>query len=198
MITNLENKLKFIELIDEMKNIERAIYLKNGKREDNAWHSFHLAMMVLIFIEDFPKLDAFKSVKMALFHDIVEIFAWDTVIFDTKMEATKASRERKAINQLEEVLWEKDFKRFREIIEEYMDRSSIEADFVHQIDKFQPIMQIVMEGWKTWHDWKIDKNKLIDKKYKQVDDKFWLIKVLQRYFDKAERENMFYNEKDND
>jgi hypothetical protein len=29
MITNLEKKLKFIELIDEMKNIERAIFLRN-------------------------------------------------------------------------------------------------------------------------------------------------------------------------
>ena len=29
MIKNLQNKLKFIELIDEMKNIDRAIYLKN-------------------------------------------------------------------------------------------------------------------------------------------------------------------------
>ena len=36
MITNLENKLKFLELIDEMKYIERAILLKNGRREDNA------------------------------------------------------------------------------------------------------------------------------------------------------------------
>jgi hypothetical protein len=29
MIKNLQEKLKFIELMDEMKNIERAIYLKN-------------------------------------------------------------------------------------------------------------------------------------------------------------------------
>lgn len=195
MIKNLENKLKFIELLDEMKNIERAIYLRNWKREDNAWHSFHLAMMVLVFIKDFSNLDVLKCVKMALLHDIVEIFAWDTVIFDTKMEATKEDRERKAIDQLEEVLWKEDFESFRKIIEEYMARSSDEAEFVHQIDKFQPIMQIVMEGWKTWHDWKIDKNKLIDKKYKEVNDKFWLIKILERYFNKAERENMFYKEK---
>jgi putative hydrolases of HD superfamily len=53
--------------------------------------------MVLTFVEDFPELDSFKCIKMALLHDIVEVFAGDTVIFDAKMEATKEERERKAI-----------------------------------------------------------------------------------------------------
>ena len=195
MITNIENKLKFIELMDEMKNIERAIFLRNWRQENDAEHSFHIAMMVMVFIDDFPDLDIEKCLKMALLHDIVEVFAWDTVIFDKKMEATKEEREKKSILQLEEVLWKKEFKIFRNIIEEYMNRSSIEAEFVHQIDKFQPIMQIVMEWWKTWNHFKFDKTKLIENKYKSIDDKFGLMKVLDIYFKKAERENMFYNEK---
>ncbi len=194
MITNLENKLKFIELMDEMKSIERAILLKNWRRENNAEHSFQLAMMVLIFIEDFPKLDSLKCLKMALLHDIVEVFAGDTVIFDAKMEATKEERERKAIEQLEEVLWKYDFSSMKAIIEEYMDKKSLEAEFVHQIDKFQPIMQIVMEGWKTWHKFKFDKTKLIKNKYSKIDDKFGFIKILDIYFEKARKWNMFYNE----
>jgi 5'-deoxynucleotidase YfbR-like HD superfamily hydrolase len=32
-------------------------------------------MMIMIFIEDFPELDFSKCLKMALLHDIVEIFA---------------------------------------------------------------------------------------------------------------------------
>jgi 5'-deoxynucleotidase YfbR-like HD superfamily hydrolase len=32
-------------------------------------------MMVIVFIEDFPELDSLKCIKMALFHDLVEIFA---------------------------------------------------------------------------------------------------------------------------
>lgn len=192
MITNIEKKLKFIELMDNMKNIERAIRLKNWRNETDAEHSFHMAMMVIIFSEDFPNLDSFKCLKMALFHDLVEIFAWDTVIFDKKMEKTKKERETKAINQLEKVLWEKDFKNIRILIEEYENRNSLEAEFVHQIDKIQPIIQIVMEWWSSWHEYKIDKNKLINKKYKQLNDKFWLIKLLDKYFEKAEKNNMFY------
>ena len=195
MITNIQNKLKFIELMDEMKNIERAIFLRNWRQENDAEHSFHLAMMVIVFIDDFPALNTEKCLTIALLHDIVEVFAGDTVIFDKNMEVTKVERERKAILQLEEVLWKNEFKSFRDIIEEYMDRSSIEAEFVHQIDKFQPIVQIVMEWWKTCNHFKFDKTQLIENKYKKIDDKFWLMKVLDIYFEKAERENMFYSEK---
>ncbi len=172
MITNLENKLKFIELMDEMKNINRAIRLRNWREETNAEHSFHLAMMVLILLEDFPNLDSLKCIKIALLHDIVEVFAGDTVIFDAKMEATKEERERNAIGQLEEVLWKDDFSKFRNLIEEYANHSSIEAEFVHQIDKFQPIMQIVMQWWDSWHQYKIDKNKLIEKNINKLMTNF--------------------------
>jgi len=180
--------------MDEMKNIERAIRLKNGREETNAEHSFHLAMMVVVFIEDFPELDSLKCIKIALFHDLVEIFAGDTVIFDEKMEKTKEQRELKAIWQLEEVLWKKDFKNIKILIEEYMEKKTPEAEFIHQIDKVQPIIQIVMEWGSSWHEYKIDKEKLIKNKYSKIDDKFWLIKLLDKYFEKAEKENMFYRE----
>ena len=82
MITNLESKLRFIELIDEMKSINRTITLRCGRKESDADHSYHLAMMVMIFIDDFPGLDALKCLRLALLHDLVEIFAGDTYIFD--------------------------------------------------------------------------------------------------------------------
>jgi 5'-deoxynucleotidase YfbR-like HD superfamily hydrolase len=75
MITNLKNKLKFIELVDKMNEIKRAIILQSGEKESDSEHSFHLAIMVTIFISDFPKIDELKAVKIALFHDLVEIFA---------------------------------------------------------------------------------------------------------------------------
>ena len=119
MIKNLQNKLKFIELIDEMKSIKRAIFLRNWRQETNAEHSYHLAMMVIVFSEDFPELNIEKCLKVALIHDLVEVFAWDTVIFDKKMEKTKKEREAKAVLQLEEVLWKDSFKEIKNLILEY-------------------------------------------------------------------------------
>jgi len=75
MLKNLEKKLKFIELIAEMQVIKRIVYKKDGSFESDADHSWHLAMMVMTFIEDFSYLDYEKCLKYALVHDLVEVFA---------------------------------------------------------------------------------------------------------------------------
>ena len=141
MIKNLENKLKFIELLDKMKDIERAIILKNWRFETDAEHVFHIAMMVVVFVWDFPELDELKTIKIALLHDLVEIFAWDTVIFawdtvifDEKMTKSKKEREELALYELEKVFWKEEFKEFRGLIEEYEERKTEEAQFVYELD----------------------------------------------------------------
>ena len=193
MIKNLEEKLKFIELMDEMKNIQRAIYLKDKKQATNAEHSFHLAMMVLVFAEDFPQLDVEKCIKLALIHDIVEIYAWDTVVLDKEMTKTKKEREKKALDRLEKEFW-KVLPNIIELLKEYEDKSSQEARYVYSLDKIQPIIQVVMEWWRTWHDWKIDFEKIKKRQYSKIYPEFWLDIILDKYFQEAEKEKMFYND----
>jgi putative hydrolases of HD superfamily len=102
MIKNIEKKLKFIELVDEMKNIKRAIFLRDGTQENDAEYSYHLAMMVMTFIDDFPELDYEKCLKIALIHDLIEIYAGDTVALDKEAEKTKKQREKNAFLRLKD------------------------------------------------------------------------------------------------
>ena len=193
MIKNIEKKLKFIELIDEMKNVYRTISLKSWRKENDAEHSYHLAMMCFIFLEDFPLLDQEKVIKLALLHDIVEIFAWDTYVYDDKMLSTKKQREIDSLNKLEEILWQEEFEKFKKIIEEYEEKTSNEAKFVSQLDKLQPIIQIYMTWWKDFIEYKTDTNRLIKDKYSKINSDFWFDKILDIYFEKMKNENMFYN-----
>lgn len=197
MIKNLNQKLKFIELMDEMKNIERAMYLKNGKQETNAEDSFHLAMMVITFAEDFPKLNIRKCLELALIHDIVEIYAWDTIFMVDKKEKinSKKQREKDAFLRLEKEFSESFFDNIKCTILEYEEKITIESKFVHSLDKIQPIIQVIIEWWKTWHNWKYDKNKFLEK-YEDIfkEDEFWFRIIVDKYFEKAEKENMFYVE----
>lgn len=195
MIKNLHQKLKFIELMDKMKEIERAIYLKYPRRETDAEHSFHLAMMVITFAQDFPELDIEKALKFALVHDIVEIYAWDTVVLvDVELLKTKEKREREALERLEKEFWEV-LPDFIQLIKDYESKKSEEAKFVYSLDKIQPIIQIVMEWWQSWHNWKYDYNKVKNRAYKKIYPQFWLDKILDIYFEKAEKEKIYYNEK---
>ncbi len=195
MIKNLQNKLKFIELMDEMKNIERAIYLKNWKQENDAEHSYHLAMMVIVFSDDFPELDIEKCLKFALIHDLVEIYAWDTVaVVDLEWLKTKEKREQDALERLEKEFWDVLWNVI-DLIKEYESKKSKEARFIYSLDKVHPIIQNVMVDWRGWREWNYDFDKTKENQYSKVDSEFWLDKILDLYFEKAEKENMFYNEK---
>jgi len=195
MINNLQQKLKFIELMDKMKDIERAIYLKNWKHETNAEHSYHLAMMILTFIDDFPELDIEKCLKFALIHDLVEIYAWDTVaIVDVKWLKTKAKREHEVLLRLEEEFWEVLWN-IIELIKEYESKESREAKFVYSLDKVQPIIQNVLEWWKAWNEYGYEFQKTKEVSYSKLFPEFGLNKILDIYFKKAEKGWMFYSEK---
>lgn len=82
---DLSKQISFIKEIDKIKYIQRKTKLFNSDRPENdAEHSWHLAMMTIVLAEhaDIP-IDVLKVVKMVLIHDIVEIDAGDTFIYDT-------------------------------------------------------------------------------------------------------------------
>ena len=66
--------LGFLQELEEFKHVERDIYLKNGRRESDAEHTWHVAMFLLLFEKDLPEnLDFLKMLKMALIHDLAEV-----------------------------------------------------------------------------------------------------------------------------
>lgn len=193
MIKNPEHKLRFIELVDKMKDIKRIILLRNGWLESDAEHSYHLAMMVFVFAEDFPELDIEKCLKFALVHDLVEIYAWDTEALNKEQELTKKVREEESLKKLEEEYYQV-LPEIIDLIKEYETRESSEAKFVYSLDKVQPIMQVVIEGWNAWHKWKVDFEKIKARQYGKIYPEFWLDKILDKYFWEAKEKNIYYTE----
>jgi 5'-deoxynucleotidase YfbR-like HD superfamily hydrolase len=108
------------------------------------------------------------------------------------MTKTKKQREAKAIIDLEKVLWEKDFADFKTLILEYENKSSIEAEFVYELDKLQPMIKVIMAGWWDYHRLKMDKNKIMKNKLEKITDKFWFRQILRRYEKIGDENNMFY------
>ena len=96
------SQLAFILELDHLKNIYRRTYvLHEDRRENDAEHSFHLAIMACILAEHArEQVDVLHTVKMVLIHDVVEIDAGDTYCYDTEGYKTKAAREQKAADRL--------------------------------------------------------------------------------------------------
>jgi putative hydrolases of HD superfamily len=102
MSERLHKQIAFLMEIDQLKQVFRQTYLLDESRKENdAEHSWHFAMYALLLVEYAnEKVDLLKVVKMALVHDLVEIDAGDTFLYDVAGNADKAEREEKAAKRI--------------------------------------------------------------------------------------------------
>ncbi len=105
-VGRMEKQFAFIKEIDGLKKIGRQSYLKDGSRKENdAEHSWHLAMMALLMNEYAnEKIDVLRVISMVLIHDIVELDAGDTYAYDEAGNATKRERELAAAEDRKSVV----------------------------------------------------------------------------------------------
>jgi hypothetical protein len=80
----LEQQLGFIPELDKLKSVLRQTLLSDGsRRENDAEHSWELAVMAVVLAEHAgASIDLPRVVRMLLIHDIVEIDAGDTFLYD--------------------------------------------------------------------------------------------------------------------
>ena len=102
MLENLLKQMAFIQEADKMKGILRAnMMLDLSRREDDAQHSWHIALMTLVMAEYAdPAVDIDHALRMLLIHDMVEIDAGDTYAYDEAAQTDKSDREQKAADRI--------------------------------------------------------------------------------------------------
>lgn len=163
---NLVKQVAFIKEIDKLKYIQRKTRLFNSDRHENdAEHSWHLAMMTLVLAEhsDVP-VDVLKVLKMVLIHDIVEIDAGDTFIYDTQKNHTNTTEELVAAKRIFGLLPEKQADEFMAIWEEFEEGLTDEAKFARAMDRFEPLLQNTSNDGGTWAEFDVSYQKVYDKK----------------------------------
>ena len=163
---NLLKQVAFIKEIDKLKYIQRKTKLFNSDRHENdAEHSWHLAMMAIVLAEhsDQP-IDILKVVKMVLIHDIVEIDAGDTFIYDTVKNHTNTDEELLAAQRIFGLLPEEQAKEFIAIWQEFEDGQTDEAKFAKTMDRFEPLLQNTSNNGGTWTEFDVPYQKVYDKK----------------------------------
>ncbi|MEM1407639.1 MAG: HD domain-containing protein, partial [Bacteroidota bacterium] len=117
----LIRQLAFIKELDKLKYIVRKTRLFESERHENdAEHSWHLAMMALILVEHSnERVDMLKVLKMLLIHDIVEIDAGDTFLFDSTKNHVNTDEELEAANRIFGLLPKEQKEDFMAIWEEF-------------------------------------------------------------------------------
>lgn len=147
---SLERLAELQLLIAHFGKVERVLELPGANRKENDNdHTFGLALTCWYLQPKIaPNLDLLEILKYALAHDLVELHAGDTFVFDEVGMETKEYREKAAIEQLKED-WT-DFAELSKYAKGYMDRISEEAKFVKAVDKLLPPIMIELSGKSEW------------------------------------------------
>ena len=98
----LPKQIDFILEIDRLKSVlRRTPLLDRSRRENTAEHSWQIALMAVLLAEHAdPPVDINHVVVMLLVHDLVEIDAGDTFIYDEQALATQTARELAAAERI--------------------------------------------------------------------------------------------------
>ena len=153
-MTRLEQQMNFILEVDKLKTIIRQNYLIDGSRkEDDADHSWHLALMCAILSEHAnEKIDVVKTMTMVLIHDIVEIDAGDTYAYDPNANVTKRERELLAADRIFNLLPTDQAKEIRGLWDEFEEGATPEAKFAAALDRLQPLFLNSKSDGKSWKE----------------------------------------------
>lgn len=163
---DLEKQISFIKEIDKLKYIERKTRLFNSERHENdAEHSWHLAMMAVVLSQHSnSEVDMLKVIKMLLIHDIVEIDAGDTFLFDTKKNHTNTEEELIAAKRIFGLLPENQANELIAIWEEFEAGETAESKFAKAMDCFEPMLQNASNNGGTWKEFNVSYDTVIEKK----------------------------------
>jgi len=163
---NLLKQISFIKEIDKLKYIQRKTKLFNSDRPENdAEHSWHLAMMTIVLAEHSDKpIDVLQVLKMVLIHDIVEIDAGDTFIYDSTKSHTNTDEELVAAKRIFGLLPTEQAEEFIAIWEEFEESMTDEAKFAKSMDRFEPLLQNTSNNGGTWAEFNVPYQKVYDKK----------------------------------
>lgn len=150
----LSKQIDFILEIDRLKSVvRRASLLDRSRRENTAEHSWQIALMAVLLAEYAdPQVDINHVVTMLLVHDLVEIDAGDTPIYDEQARATQANREHRAADRIFGLLPQGQGRRLRALWEEFEAHQTPEARFAKAMDRLQPLLNNYFTKGSAWKE----------------------------------------------
>jgi putative hydrolase of HD superfamily len=159
----LQRQIRFILEIDALKGVLRRTYLPGADRPENsAEHSWHVAVMAVLLAEHANEpVDVARVVRMLLIHDVVEVDAGDTYVYDTAGAEAKAEREVRAADRVFGLLPEDQGRELRALWEEFEEGRTAEARFAAALDRLMPVLHNVHTEGRSWREHGITADRVI-------------------------------------
>jgi putative hydrolase of HD superfamily len=175
----IASRIRFLFELDRLKGVLRQTQVLDGERQENsAEHSWHVAMTALAmapFANE--ELDVSRAIKILLVHDIVEIDAGDSFIYDDAARTAAEQAEQAAADRIFGLLPDPDRSELRALWDEYEERSTPEARFAYACDRLQPMLLNLGSGGGSWvaHGVSLDRVREINGRMAAGSERVWAV-----------------------
>lgn len=150
--SRLQRQIGFLLEVDRLKSVLRRTFIPGqDRRENSAEHSWQVALMAVILAEHANEpVDIGRVIKMLLVHDLVEIDAGDTFVYDLQANADKAQREIAAAERIFGLLPEDQTVELRALWDEFEERKTPEARLARGLDRLMPMLHNFHTQGRAW------------------------------------------------
>jgi len=157
----IEKIFDFIIEIEKLKDVYRKTRPVGLDRfENSAEHSWHVCLCALMLKEYAnEKIDIDRVVKMLLIHDLGEIDAGDTIVYESDTLAVKKSEEA-GLNRLLQLLPKHQQEEYKQLWQEFESAKTAEAKYAKAIDRIPPLLHNLHGDGHSWKTYTISKERV--------------------------------------
>lgn len=183
----LTQQLLFIVEVDKLKSILRKNpTLAAKRRENSAEHSWHLIVAAMALAEySNEKIDLLQTLKLLAVHDLVEIEAGDTFLYERNNEEELFLKELHGAKKIFSFLPKEQAQAFLDLWLEFEKGTTLEARFARALDRFLPMLINFSSGGGTWREFSITPSMVLKKNasIQQGSQQLWM--AAQELIEKA-------------
>ena len=164
-MSDLSNIVDFIKEIEKLKSVTRFNRTLDGRFENSAEHSWQSAMASIVLQDYYPeKLNMEKVIFMLLIHDLGEIYAGDTWIFNDEKKVHSHDRELESIKKTISILPEEKYLNMKNSWLEFEKGQSAEARYARVIDALVPLINHLEVSELNYNPDNISSDMVLEKK----------------------------------
>ena len=175
-MSNLKNSVDFIKEIEKLKSVTRFNRTLDGRFENSAEHSWQGAIAAIVLQDYYPeKLKMEKVISMLLIHDLGEIYAGDTWVFDDEKKLHSHDRELASIEKTMSLLPEEKYLNMKNLWLEFEKGQSAEARYARVIDALVPLINHLEVSELNYNPDNISADMVLEKKkfIKSESEELW-------------------------
>ncbi|MFC4687800.1 HD family hydrolase [Epilithonimonas pallida] len=150
----IQKEIDFILAVDALKNVQRRNYNADDSRRENtaehSWQIIILAQILFPYAKNNAEIDLLRVIRMLSVHDLVEIDAGDTFLFDEEGMKGKFEREKLAAKKIFGILDQPVAEEFYNLWIEFEEETTPDAIFACAIDRIMPFILNSYTSGKSW------------------------------------------------